>query len=728
MNRIQILQEAHRRLALKQRGGDTAVLLDRVVEKMKSGLKNRELIPGPQGEKGERGETGRKGERGSRGERGERGRTGKQGPPGKNGSDGRDGVDGLNGSNGKDGSPDQPSQIREKLESLSGNDRLDAKAIKNLPVQEVRPVTIFGGGGKLEVVGGGQDIRRIAFTGATVTRQGDGSVEIAAGGGVSDHGALTGLGDDDHTQYALLAGRSGGQTLIGGTAASNGLTLTSTSNSTKGVVTVGTQFTVNESTLRGGFGTLQTAHFSVTGKANEVQVFVKGHSTQTTNILTVQNSSSTNLLTLSNTASLTVTGGTSAALVVSRTTTSGSSQLGLIRATGSFSDSVSGISNATGMNISVTASNLADGGLQGLSMQVNGTVDANLDGSSSSIYGLSFEVFENSSNGTAAVSEMGAVSGFARHSSLGVLPSVYMFNGDFQTASGAGVTDSVEMFRANGTSVVSNVTNWYSFRAYNPGVSGGAVITNFYGLKIEDNTAATNVFPIYSDTASGRSILHGRLSVGGTSTPTAILHLAAGTATANTAPLKFTTGTNLTTPEAGVMEFSSSVLSFTEGSVRKPVDYGRALFDHFADAGNVGTGEDDLYSDTIPAGRLANNGDKLSASYGGTFVSSATATRQVRAYFGGTLIFDTGALSLSSSSSWTLYIDVIRVSSSVVRCMASLSTQGAALSAYTAYTEVTGLTLTNTQIMKITGEAAGVGAATNDIVAKLSSIHYVPVV
>lgn len=29
------------------------------------------------------------------------------------------------------------------------------------------------------------------------------------GGGVSDHGALTGLGDDDHAQYALLAGRTG---------------------------------------------------------------------------------------------------------------------------------------------------------------------------------------------------------------------------------------------------------------------------------------------------------------------------------------------------------------------------------------------------------------------------------------------------------------------------------------------------------------------------------------
>ncbi len=51
---------------------------------------------------------------------------------------------------------------------------------------------------------------------------------------VSDHGGLTGLSDDDHTQYALLAGRSGGQTLVGGTGASESLTFNSTSHGTKG--------------------------------------------------------------------------------------------------------------------------------------------------------------------------------------------------------------------------------------------------------------------------------------------------------------------------------------------------------------------------------------------------------------------------------------------------------------------------------------------------------------
>jgi hypothetical protein len=51
-----------------------------------------------------------------------------------------------------------------------------------------------------------------------------------------DHGALTGLSDDDHTIYALLAGRSGGQTLKGDTASGGNLTLVSTAHATKGQI------------------------------------------------------------------------------------------------------------------------------------------------------------------------------------------------------------------------------------------------------------------------------------------------------------------------------------------------------------------------------------------------------------------------------------------------------------------------------------------------------------
>lgn len=59
-----------------------------------------------------------------------------------------------------------------------------------------------------------------------------------------DHGAdVAGLGDDDHTQYALLAGRSGGQILLGGTGSGESISIRSTSHSTKGQVQLGAQGT-----------------------------------------------------------------------------------------------------------------------------------------------------------------------------------------------------------------------------------------------------------------------------------------------------------------------------------------------------------------------------------------------------------------------------------------------------------------------------------------------------
>jgi len=69
-----------------------------------------------------------------------------------------------------------------------------------------------------------------------------------------------------------------------------------------------------------------------------------------------------------------------------------------------------------------------------------------------------------------------------------------------------------------------------------------------------------------------------RLTVGGNlgiglTVPTAVLHLKAGTATASTAPLKFSSGISLTTAEAGAMEFTTDDLYFTitTGAARKGV-------------------------------------------------------------------------------------------------------------------------------------------------------------
>ncbi|NDD83814.1 hypothetical protein EBZ38_05950 [bacterium] len=69
-----------------------------------------------------------------------------------------------------------------------------------------------------------------------------------------DHGSISGLLDDDHSQYALLAGRSGGQSLTGGTAASNNLSLSSTSSATKGKINLGSSVAVDEANTRLGVG------------------------------------------------------------------------------------------------------------------------------------------------------------------------------------------------------------------------------------------------------------------------------------------------------------------------------------------------------------------------------------------------------------------------------------------------------------------------------------------
>jgi hypothetical protein len=53
--------------------------------------------------------------------------------------------------------------------------------------------------------------------------------------------------------------------------------------------------------------------------------------------------------------------------------------------------------------------------------------------------------------------------------------------------------------------------------------------------------------------------------------PSAIIHIGAGKATAGSAPLKLTAGTNLTTPENGAFEFDGTNLYFTVGGVRKTV-------------------------------------------------------------------------------------------------------------------------------------------------------------
>jgi lysophospholipase L1-like esterase len=74
----------------------------------------------------------------------------------------------------------------------------------------------------------------------------------------------------------------------------------------------------------------------------------------------------------------------------------------------------------------------------------------------------------------------------------------------------------------------------------------------------------TTFNPIVSVWSNGRTYI-------GTSpiAPTAIVHLKAGTSTASTAPFKFTAGTNLTTPEAGAIEYDGTEFYATNSTASR---------------------------------------------------------------------------------------------------------------------------------------------------------------
>jgi hypothetical protein len=74
---------------------------------------------------------------------------------------------------------------------------------------------------------------------------GDDEVDIDVDESELTHANIGSLDADDHTQYTLLLGRSGGQSLIGGTDASDDLTLASTSNATKGQIVASSDINID---------------------------------------------------------------------------------------------------------------------------------------------------------------------------------------------------------------------------------------------------------------------------------------------------------------------------------------------------------------------------------------------------------------------------------------------------------------------------------------------------
>jgi hypothetical protein len=135
------------------------------------------------------------------------------------------------------------------------------------------------------------------------------------------------------------------------------------------------------------------------------------------------------------------------------------------------------------------------------------------------------------------------------------------------------------------------------------------------------------------------------------------------------------------------------------------------------DVGNVGTGVDDLMSYTIPAGRLASDGEFVEFTAVVTFAANAN-NKTVRVVYGSTEVYNSSA---QPQNAGTMVIrgTIIRTGAATQDVDISVSTDGALftnLSKYTATTE----TLSGATTLKLTGEAT----SNNDILQKSLRVKY----
>jgi hypothetical protein len=162
----------------------------------------------------------------------------------------------------------------------------------------------------------------------------------------------------------------------------------------------------------------------------------------------------------------------------------------------------------------------------------------------------------------------------------------YYASGNFPSTdatTGAGYATSL------GTAATAfTLSSLIHFDASQGTIGAGSTVTAQYGYRVESNlTGATTNYGFYGNlAASGTarynvfmngtapSFMAGALGLGaGLTNPTAYLHLAAGTTAASTAPIKLTSGTLMTTAEAGGIEFLTDKLyaTITTGAARKEI-------------------------------------------------------------------------------------------------------------------------------------------------------------
>jgi hypothetical protein len=197
-----------------------------------------------------------------------------------------------------------------------------------------------------------------------------------------------------------------------------------------------------------------------------------------------------------------------------------------------------------------------------------------------------------------------------------------------------------------------------------------------------------------------------------------------GGATQITSTLNITgLGTNAADRIMGLRNSDGSVSQLTLGSglvntSQSLVTKQYSLTTNTTDVGNVGTGEDNLMTYTVPANTLVTNGDYLEFTMEIGFASN-TNTKQVKVFYGATTALIIPAASTSTGGTISIHGTIIRVgagSEKIEISWVGSSLHGTGSATYVAAAE----TLSGTVVLKATGEAT----ADNDVVQRMMTVKY----
>ena len=279
-----------------------------------------------------------------------------------------------------------------------------------------------------------------------------------------------------------------------------------------------------------------------------------------------------------------------------------------------------------GLNYALIQSQGSSNGMVGMNFYVGAQ-------GSSSPFGLTgFRISVETQSSSGASSAIGARFSFAHGSSN----SIATFTGVWMEApsrTGAGSISTLYQILIDYADVSSTQYAIFS-NGLNQFVAGKAaqVAGVFKGFASQ----STDIFQIQKSDATiyAKFDSIGRLGLQmGATGLTAYLHLAGGTASASTAPLKFTSGTNLTTAEAGAMEYDGNRLYHTNATAIREALAG-CIFTQTADktvtntvseTTIIGTGVGTL---TLPANFFV-AGKTIRLRIGGIYSTPALSTPSV---------------------------------------------------------------------------------------------------